>query len=308
MSPHEVLVVGSINQDQILVVDRLPAPGETVLAVRTDRSAGGKGANQAVAVAAGGVRVRLVGAVGADSAGQSVLTSLAERGVDIEGVQVRPGYTGLAVVTVDAQGENSIVVAPGANATVDPETLHDALSTIPAQSIVLAQGELPARVIEATGRAARAAQSTFVLNLAPAISLDLTVAAPAVLIVNESELALIAQAHDIPSGSESERAAALATAFGMDVLVTLGKRGALACTRSGDLQEVVAPAVAEVVDSTGAGDAFVGAFVAALAHGHSLHLAVRWGVAAGAEAVQHAGAQSQDMFDAVGAALRQLDH
>ena len=230
MSPHEVLVVGSINQDQILVVDRLPAPGETVLAVRTDRSAGGKGANQAVAVAAGGVRVRLVGAVGADSAGQSVLTSLAERGVDIEGVQVRPGYTGLAVVTVDAQGENSIVVAPGANATVDPETLHDALSTIPAQSIVLAQGELPARVIEATGRAARAAQSTFVLNLAPAISLDLTVAAPAVLIVNESELALIAQAHDIPSGSESERAAALATAFGMDVLVTLGKRGALACT------------------------------------------------------------------------------
>ena len=110
MSPHEVLVVGSINQDQILVVDRLPAPGETVLAVRTDRSAGGKGANQAVAVAAGGVRVRLVGAVGADSAGQSVLTSLAERGVDIEGVQVRPGYTGLAVVTVDAQGENSIVV------------------------------------------------------------------------------------------------------------------------------------------------------------------------------------------------------
>lgn len=91
MSPHEVLVVGSINQDQILVVDRLPAPGETVLAVRTDRSTGGKGANQAVAVAAGGVRVRLVGAVGADSAGQSVLTSLAERGWTSRACRLAPG-------------------------------------------------------------------------------------------------------------------------------------------------------------------------------------------------------------------------
>ena len=279
-----IAVVGSINQDSFVYVDAFPEAGATILANDGATGLGGKGANQAIAAALLGARVSFVGAVGADAAGSGALVALAADGVAVEQIQTRDdATTGAAYITVNTAGENTIIVHSGANARVAASDVEAALAALPALSLVLAQGELPADAIDAAARWAAAAGVRFVLNLAPVIAVDpqtLSLADP--LIVNEGEAA------ELLGHSSDDLAGELAARLGTAVVVTLGAAGAaVAAGQSGWTEP--SPKPDRVVDTTGAGDAFVGALAAALAAGHELAFAVRVGVAAGSHAVQSAG-------------------
>ncbi|WP_432547809.1 PfkB family carbohydrate kinase [Kineococcus sp. SYSU DK004] len=265
-----VVVLGSLNADLHLGVERHPAPGETVLAGTVAHRSGGKGANQALAAARAGAEVALLGAVGDDERGRAHLRHLRASGVGTSAVRVLAGVpTGTAVVCTDAGGENTIVVAPGANHRVGPGDLA-ALDELGPGDVLLAQLELPLDVVADGVRRAARRGARVVLNLAPYAPLPddvLAVADP--VVVNEHEGALL-------------RGAGLAPP---SLLTTLGARGA----RWGDL-EVPAERV-RVVDTTGAGDAFCGALAAHLAAGADRAAALAAATAAAAACVQHEGAQ-----------------
>lgn len=267
-----VIVLGSLNVDLVTRVRRHPGPGETVLGEGHQRIAGGKGGNQAVAAAASGADVRFVGAVGEDEAGAAYLARLAGRGVDVHAVRIVPGATGHALVVVDEEGENTIVVIPGANAAVGPE-VEAALSDLGHGDVLLMQLELPLDTVATAARAAARHGARVVLNAAPYAELPADVIALAdPLIVNEHEARLLA-ASGVEPGS---------------LVVTLGSRG----SAWGEIT-VAADSVPldEVTDTTGAGDAFCGALAAALAKGLDRGAALRVASQAGAAAVRHLGAQ-----------------
>jgi ribokinase len=264
-----VVVVGSLNVDVVVSVERHPGSGETVLGSSLRRLPGGKGANQAVAVAEAGVAVALVGCVGDDADGTAYVAGLTARGVDTAGLRRVAGPTGTALVVVDRDGENTIVVVPAANALVSGEDVRD-LDVGP-DDVVLLQLEIPLPVVAATIRRAAAAGARVVLNLAPFAELpaDLLDACDPV-VVNEHEAAAL-------------------THRPRSLLVTLGSRGAR-WERPGEKVEVDAPHV-EAVDTTGAGDMFAGTLAAALASGASEREAVTAAVAAAARSVTRPGAQ-----------------
>jgi ribokinase len=279
-----VLVVGSANVDVVLQVDQLPDPGETVLATDVLRGFGGKGANQAVAAAAAGAEVAMVGRLGDDPIGALYRERLAGLGVDVRHLLRTPGRrTGTAYVMVDRDGENSIVVDPGANAAVEPADLTPVAELGP-HDVLLVQCELPGRVVTEAIRRAHAAGARVILNLAPFRALPADVMAFAdPMVVNEEEAQAI-----------SGFGAALAERLGQSVAVPgslLVTRGAQGATWD-DLQLAAQPVpVDEVVDTTGAGDAFCGALAAALATGLGRSDALARAIAAGADAVRRVGAQ-----------------
>jgi ribokinase len=284
-----ILVVGSLNRDYVCAVDRLPAPGETALGTELTLWCGGKGGNQAVAAAlVGGARVALVGAVGDDADGTALLAGLREAGVDVGDVVIRRGVrSGAALITVAGDGENTIVVAPGANGTVaEPDVRAVLRRRSPA--VVVTQGELPAPVIAATIQEAAALGARVLLNLAPVVPLEAEVLqACDPLVVNEAEAAALlgpAVSSDLASA-----AAQLATRA-RSVVVTGGARGAW--VSSGDRVHQVPARPVEVVDTTGAGDAFTGALAVGLALGHDLVEAAAAGAAVAAYAVGGPGAQA----------------
>lgn len=264
-----VVVVGSLNVDVVATVERHPQSGETVLGSALRRLPGGKGANQAVAAAEAGAAVVLVGCVGDDAAGAAYVAGLTARGVDATAVRQVTGPTGTALVVVDHNGENTIVVVPAANAEVDVDDLDD-LVLGPAD-VVLLQLEIPLPVVEAAIRRAGEFGARVVLNLAPFAELpaDLLDACDPV-VVNEHEAATL-----------DHRPASL--------LVTLGPRGAR-WERPGEQIEIGAPQV-EAIDTTGAGDMFAGTLAAALASGETHVDAVTAAVAAAARSVTRSGAQ-----------------
>jgi ribokinase len=264
-----VVVVGSLNVDVVVVVERHPGSGETVLGSSLRRLPGGKGANQAVAAAEVGASVALVGCVGDDSDGAAYVEGLRARGVDTTGVRQVTGPTGLALVVVDQDGENTIVVVPGANASVGVSDVRDA--DLRPGDVLLLQLEIPLPVVAAAIARAGDAGARVVLNLAPYAVLpgELLDACDPV-VVNEHEAALLGR----PAAS---------------LLVTLGPRGAR-WERHGELIEVGAPVV-EALDSTGAGDVFAGTLAAALASGAAHGDAMSAAVAAAARSVTRAGAQ-----------------
>ncbi|MGH8849414.1 MAG: ribokinase [Casimicrobiaceae bacterium] len=282
-----VVVFGSINLDRVTRVERLPSPGETLIGRSVRSYPGGKGANQALAAARAGAAVRLYGAVGRDGDAPAALALLREGGVDLAGVRAVDAPTGCATVLVDDAGENAIVVVPGANALVDAGALHDAI--LRRDAVLVLQHEVPpaanAALIE---RAARAGMR-IVLNAAPAGPVSPPLLAMIdTLIVNETEAAALATQLDFPA-EVNAFATAAARLGGIAVVVTLGAAGALAAQER-DAFRVSAPRVA-VVDATGAGDAFVGAFAAALAAGTDRPEALRIATAAGSLACTSAGAQ-----------------
>jgi ribokinase len=270
-----VVVVGSINTDLVVAVERLPTAGETVTGGTFARHGGGKGANQAVAAARLGAAVVMVGAVGDDDLGAQALEELASEGVDVSHVVRMTGVaTGVASIVVDAAGENQIAVASGANARLAAEHVPDELFDGPPGVVLLSHevGDAP------LAAAARAASGwTLVLNPAPAreIAVRGAIATP-----NASEAERL-------TGEAEPRAAAraLARRTGAPVLVTLGARGALL----GD-EQIPAPQV-HAVDTTGAGDTFNGALAAQLAAGRELADAARFAVAAAALSTRAAGAR-----------------
>ena len=292
-----VVVVGSLNVDQVVTVDRHPAPGETLVATSFALLPGGKGANQAVAAARRGAPTVMVGSVGRDGAAQVSTSLLADSGVDVTHVRAVEAPTGLATVTVDRTGENTIVVVPGANASTGAEAVLAASDTVASAAVVVLQGEVPADGIAA---AATAATGRVLLNLAPVVPVGRQVVLAAdPLVVNEHEAALVL-AQLVPDTVVPTDEAALIGALRSlgirSVVVTLGARGALVSDGehdAGDRPVVVAVPSPRVtaVDSSGAGDAFVGALAAGLAAGEPLLEAARQAVRVGAFAVQGVGTQ-----------------
>jgi ribokinase len=289
-----VVVVGSVNADLLTQVAVHPAPGETVLGRSMSVLAGGKGANQAVAAARLGAEVAFVGAVGDDSFAGPATAGLRAAGVDLSALATVPGPTGIALVTVSADGENSIVVISGANAAVAADTVSAHAATVAGADVVVLQGEIPRA---ATETAARLARGRVLLNLAPVIELSADVvrrADPLVVNEHEARLALsLVGGPDVPDDDHAAAARALTSAGVTSVVITLGSAGAVVATRSGDGEVAAVPSPkVSAVDTTGAGDAFVGALASRLAAGDELLDAARLAARVGAYAVTGVGAQS----------------
>ncbi|MCK4473497.1 MAG: ribokinase [Anaerolineae bacterium] len=286
-----VTVVGSLNMDLVARTPRIPQPGETIIGGDFHTVPGGKGANQAVAAARLGAQVSMVGRVGRDAFANPLLENLAAAGVDHTFVTQYPGAaTGVALIVVDDAGQNSIVVASGANMRLSPADVDAAEAAIAAADALLLQLESPLETVTRAAEVARTHRVTVILNPAPARPLPAALLSLVdVLIPNESETSLLT---GMPVGDqvEAETAAAALRESGVGtVILTLGDRGAL-LAREGETERFPAFDVTPV-DTTAAGDAFVGGFAVALAEGQSLAEAVRWGNAAGALATTKLGAQ-----------------
>lgn len=300
-APH-IAVVGSINRDTVLRARTIPQPGETVLGTSMTSGRGGKGANQAIAAARLGARVSMVGKVGADADGTGCLGALAAEGIDVEGVGVDvEAPTGHATVIVDDEGENAIVVIPGANALLSPADVRSAGGALRDAAVTLVQLEVRMDVVEAT---LQLATGRVVLNPAPAQRIPAPLLARVdVLVPNRSELAALS-GRSVAATFEDVVGQARAIPGPEAVVVTMGAEGAAVVTSTDAFQVQAIPV--DVVDTTGAGDAFCGGLADALARGFELERAVRWGNAVGAIATTRQGAQAalpdrQRVLEAVGA-------
>ncbi|MEO8305476.1 MAG: ribokinase [Betaproteobacteria bacterium] len=283
-----IVVVGSINLDLTAGVDRFPHPGETIPGTSFAAVPGGKGANQALAARRAGAKVAMAGAVGTDGFAETALVGLVDAGVDIASVARIDGPSGIAMIQVDASGQNCITVIAGANGKVRASAIPDAAFG-PGVTLLM-QLEIPLATVQELAIRARRLAARVVLNAAPAIGLPPVLRdALDVLIVNEHEAAALAMAFGMPASPEAF-AVAIHRTHRCATVVTQGSRGAVAVA-DGNLVSVGAPQV-EVVDTTGAGDAFVGALVAALDRGTPWPRALAEGVAAGSLACQRSGAQA----------------
>jgi ribokinase len=286
-----VTVVGSLNMDLIARAPRIPQPGETILGGDFHTAPGGKGANQAVAAARLGAQVSMVGQIGDDLFGDSLLENLKAAKVDHTFViRNAEAPTGVALIMVGEAGQNSIVVASGANMCLSPSDVEAAEAAIADADVLLLQLEIPLDTVIRAAEVAHAHRVMVVLNPAPAHQLPETLLSLVdVLVPNESETALLT---DMPVGNqvEAEAAAMALCELGIGTaILTLGERGALLAQPGGT--EFLPAFEVTPVDTTAAGDAFVGGFGVALAEGRSLPEAVRWGNAAGALATTKLGAQ-----------------
>ena len=269
-----VLVLGSLNVDLVTSVERHPRPGETVLGDGLSRLAGGKGANQAVAARAAGVEVTMVGCVGADAGGAAYRKRLAERGIDSAHVRTASGEpTGIALIAVSDDAENAIIVVPGANAALDDREV-EAVESLTVGDVLLLQLEVPLPVVCRAARRAAARGVRVVINIAPYAALPADVIALAdPVIANEHEAVALAESGAVPGS----------------LLVTYGANGTSWNGRTWSAHSVPRH---QVLDTTGAGDAFCGALAAALALGHDESHAMDAALAAGAAAVRRVGAQA----------------
>jgi ribokinase len=282
----DVAVVGSVNIDLVASVARLPLPGETVHALGFEQFFGGKGGNQAVAAARLGRQVALVGLTGPDAEGEAVRRALAAEGVDVThlGSTTEAG-TGRAIVLVAQDAENSIVVVAGANAALASRHLDAAAEVLSRAAVVVAQLEVPVGTVL---EAARRSGGTFVLNPAPAQELPRALLELVdVLVVNEVEYEVVL-GRALPEDLAEVPAHVAASGLRCTVVVTLGGRGAALC-RAGEVVTVEPPAV-PVVDTTGAGDTFIGALADALSRHEAPRDALRWAVHAASLSVGSLGA------------------
>jgi ribokinase len=287
----DVVVVGSVNRDYVCRVDVLPAPGETVLGGEASVGSGGKGGNQAVAASLLGARTALVARVGRDDDGRALVADLNAAWVDTAEVAPCERRTGMAFVLVDAHGENSIVVAPGANLALEGRTTGRVVrALLEPTGVLVTQAEIPHEALAAAVEAAAGVGCRPVVNLAPYRPLvEELLALCDPLVVNESEAGGLLDRE--VRGTEQARAAVAELATrARSVVVTVGADGAVV-GEGGRVEHVPAEPV-EAVDTTGAGDAFTGALAAALSAGCDLVEAVRIGVRAGTYAVGRRGAQA----------------
>lgn len=285
--PIEVCVVGSANLDIVVSVPRHPVAGETVLGGDHARIPGGKGANQAVAAARLGRRVAFIGCIGQDPAGAQLWDALDDDDVDLHALRTVAGVpSGIALIAVGPDGDNSIVVSPGANAHVGEQDLERGQVFLEQAAVTLLQLEVP---VETVTWAAEAAAGLVVLNPAPAQTLTSRLLESVdVLVPNETELALLAGAAEASDFDEVVDQARLLPAA--KTVVTLGAQGALVVEEN-LVHHQPAPSV-DPVDTTAAGDSFCGALADVLAEGGSLTDAVAWGVMVGAATTLVPGAQT----------------
>ena len=283
-----ITVFGSINTDLVTRVAAIPRPGETVHGTDYALFAGGTGANQALAARRAGASVKMIGAVGDDEMGRVALSELTAAGVDLSAVTRRRGTTGVAIITVDRKGENTIVLSPGANATVAAKQV--AAGAFAAGDTLLLQMEVPSEESRAVAEQARKTGARVVLSLAPFSPLapdELSVAS--IIIVNETEASDLARHLALSAVGAEATVSALARRLGRTVIATLGPDGAVA---GGEEGVVSVPAIPVTpVDTTGAGDTFCGVLAAFLDQGASLETAMRHAAAAGSLACTKEGAQ-----------------
>jgi ribokinase len=287
----DVFVVGSINQDFVLSVERRPAPGETVTDARLATHNGGKGANQAAAAALLGAGVTFLGRVGDDGFGGPLVRALAEKGVDTNLVEEVPdSSTGTAFITVTPDGENAITVAPGANRRLTVEDVDAASGTIGEAKVLVVQMEIPPEVVRRAVEVAAANETRALLNLAPPFEVPQALLEKLdPLVLNEHEAAFLLGENVEGVDGAISAASELSNLGPRSVVVTVGEDGAV-FSNGASTEHLTAPNV-EVVDTTGAGDAFVGALAARLADDAPLEDAVAYAVRAGAAAVTKEGAQ-----------------
>ncbi|MGI5197865.1 ribokinase [Streptomyces sp. CA-288835] len=288
MNDYDLLVIGSANADLVIGVERRPAAGETVLGSDLAVHPGGKGANQAVAAARLGARTALLARVGDDGHGRLLLDSMRDAGVDTAGVLVGGAPTGVALITVDPSGDNSIVVSPGANGRLTPDDVRTASTLLAASRVVSAQLEIPLETVEEVVRGLRP-DTRFVLNPSPPRELpEAVLAACDPLIVNEHEARVVLGAE--AGATPSEWAEALLARGPRSVVVTLGEEGALVADASGVAH--VPSVKVDAVDTTGAGDAFTAALAWRLGLGEALAESAAYAARVGAVAVTREGAQA----------------
>lgn len=295
-----VAVVGSANMDLLVEVPHLPTPGETVLGSDAARQPGGKGANQAVAARRLGAQVTLFAALGGDSSGDDLRAAVSAEGLDTAHlVTCRDAPTGLAFILVRGDGENEIILSPGANRLLDEDRIRALPAQLAVSDSLLLQLEIPLSTTLAAARHAHRLGKRTVLNAAPLPDLweptfEQLLGVVDVLVVNEGEAARLSgrEEHGRPTDIEGwQRVAGSLRKLGPTVVVvTLGKHGAVAATEAETLAQCAFPVSA--VDGTGAGDAFCGGLAVALAAGKSVGEAVRHACATGALATARAGAQA----------------
>jgi ribokinase len=283
----KILVVGSLNADLVVRAPRFPQPGETISGGNLQVIAGGKGANQAVAAARLGANVSMLGRVGNDTFGDFLLDNLRQNNVDAAHIQRDDASTGTAIIVVDENGQNSIVLSAGANGQVTPSDISSAsFSTF---NLLLLQLEIPTLTVLHAAQRAREHNVRVILNPAPAKELpDELIALTDFIIPNETELSLLTGV-DVKDIASAERAARVLLDRGAaHVIVTMGSKGALIVNRETSIQ--VDTFAVDAVDTTAAGDAFIGGFATSL-ESSSLLDAVRYGCACGALACTKFGAQ-----------------
>ncbi|MCP4384405.1 MAG: ribokinase [Hyphomicrobiales bacterium] len=283
-----ITVFGSINVDVVCRVARIPPPGTTVLGSDYELIPGGKGANQALAARRAGATVRLIGALGDDDISKAALTELEPGGVDLDAVTRRHGTTGVAIITVDESGENTIVVSPGANASASVAQVPT--GAFSASDTLLLQMEVPHSENLAVARLANQAGARVVLSIAPFTPLTPKELGPAtVIVVNEHEAADLARHLGLSARGDQAVVTALARRLDRTVIATLGPNGAVACGPQGLVQVPALPVTP--VDTTGAGDTFAGVLAAFLDEGADLQTAMANAAIAGSLACTRNGAQ-----------------
>lgn len=285
---RDVTVVGSVNVDLVYSVASLPLPGETIHSLSANEFLGGKGANQAVSAARLGIKVSFVGKVGNDAHGPSVRNRLEEESIDTQWLTTSTEPTGTAIVLVDQAAENSIVLSGAANMDISVDDVDAARSVIENAAVVVCQYEIP---LAAVTRAAELTKGTFILNPAPAdaVPADLFDRVD-IIVVNETEFEAVFNRILPRELSELSSFVQANVRDDLCVIVTLGADGAMYC--QGVTSGHIRPPAVNVVDTTGAGDTFVGAIAEAVSREMSLDECVRWAVSASALSVTSLGAQS----------------
>lgn len=287
-----IVVVGSVNMDLVIRAPRMPSPGETIAGSGFRTFPGGKGANQAVAAARAGAQVHLIGSVGGDDFGRRLARGLADDGIGLGQLSVVDDEaTGVAVIVVDAGGQNSIVLSAGANGRVTSDQIEACAGIIGSADMLVCQLEIPLDAVNCAIDIAYANGVPVILNPAPAVPLDPRMLAKVkYLIPNETEATLLSEVHVVDEKTAVEAAHRLMDDGVEQVLITLGNKGVVSVL--GDRSASSAPAVAvAAVDTTGAGDTFVGSLAVELARGRSISHAIEFAQFAAALKVTRLGAQ-----------------